>query len=330
MRERSTIREPLANHFTADASCIFATRACNLAIRTADNGNDGAAEISRDRARFFPPNRYGLHLATLTQSMKISPTIVPISCAAILLSAASVRADSLILNAANDTTLFATSAGNNLGGTTNFVVGTTATGAPNRGLLRFDIAGQIPANATINSASLVLFDSSSGSGFTASTFGLYRLLVGWGEGNKIGNNGQPATAGEATWVYSFYTNTSWSTPGAAAGVDFVSTPSATNFISVAGVTNTWSSTPTLVSDVQSWLDNTGTNFGWIIVSDGEFSAQTARRFSSRENLQGRGPKLFVDYTAAPVPEPATITLAILGGAMLLLKSARRHSHGTKK
>ncbi len=243
--------------------------------------------------------------------------------ASYLLPAITARADSLILNAASDTTLFATSPGNNLGGTTNFVVGTTAAGAPNRALLRFDIAGQIPANATINSVSLALVDASGAGGFTASTFGLYRLFSDWGEGTKVGNSGQAATAGEATWVYSFYTNTSWSTPGTAAGVDYASAPSATNFISVGGVTNTWASTPALVNDVQSWLDNTATNFGWIIVSDGEFTVQTARRFASRENLQGRGPKLFVDYTVAPVPEPATITLGLLGAAIVWGASRRR-------
>ena len=249
--------------------------------------------------------------------------------AAFIASAMTARADSLTLNAANDTTLFETSAGNNLGGTTNFIAGNTAAGARNRALLRFDIAAQIPVNATINSVSLSLVDSSGSGSFAASTFSLYRVLGNWGEGTKTGNSGQAATAGEATWIYRSATNLTWSAPGAAAGGDYVPTASATNFISVGGVTNVWNSTPALVNDVQTWLGDSGTNFGWILISDGEGVLQSARRFASRENLLGRGPKLMVDFTPAAVPEPGALLLTGLGGVLVLLARVRRSRHSPK-
>jgi hypothetical protein len=44
----------------------------------------------------------------------------------------------------------------------------------------------------------------------------------------------------------------------------------------------WDSTPEMVADVQSWLDDPATNFGWILVGD-ESQIMTSKRFDSREN-----------------------------------------------
>ncbi len=43
---------------------------------------------------------------------------------------------------------------------------------------------------------------------------------------------------------------------------------------------TWSS-PQLVADVQSWVDNAGSNFGWFVVGN-ESASQTVMKFGSKK------------------------------------------------
>ena len=49
----------------------------------------------------------------------------------------------------------------------------------------------------------------------------------------------------------------------------------------------------MVADVQGWLDNAGSNNGWIVIGD-ENNPTTTRRFDSREG--GSSPQLLIDYT----------------------------------
>jgi len=128
---------------------------------------------------------------------------------------------------------------------------------------------------------------------------LRRLLRDWGEGTKrsvAGHplEGAPATAGEATWNARFYPDTLWSAPGAAAPVDFTGTLSATNFIRG---TNTYAfdSTSNLIADVQGWLNNPASNFGWLLRSELERTPFTNRRFASREDLNN-APRLVIDFS----------------------------------
>ena len=59
----------------------------------------------------------------------------------------------------------------------------------------------------------------------------------------------------------------------------------------------------MVADVQSWLDNPSTNFGWLLVGN-EALSETSKRFDSRENaIADNRPLLTVNFT--PVPEPQT-------------------------
>src|SRR5262249_5146165 len=139
-----------------------------------------------------------------------------------------------------------------------FIAGETNDGLVRRGLIAFDIAGNIPAGSTINSVTLSLHVSQTAA--ETATVQLVRLLADWGEGtsNADSNPGQgiTATPGDATWVYRFYNSSSWTNTGG----DFVSTVSA--YTSVSGVgTYTWGSTAKMVADVQDWLDTPSGNFG---------------------------------------------------------------------
>jgi hypothetical protein len=215
-------------------------------------------------------------------------------------------ADTVTLHPAADTTLFETYPDRNLGANPNFVSGTTA-GAfgpsfRSRAVMRFDVAGPISAGATITSATLTLIEVQLPSMLpAASTFGLHRLLVRWGEGTKNGNIGSQATTGEATWNSRFSLLPQWAAPGGKAGTDFQADSSASTFVSGLGP-YTFTSTSNLVADVQLWLDDTNSNFGWILVSEDEATASTARRFASREGGVD-APSLVIEYTVSQIQPP---------------------------
>lgn len=57
----------------------------------------------------------------------------------------------------------------------------------------------------------------------------------------------------------------------------------------------------MTTDVQQWLDDPATNYGWLIQGE-EDGAATARRFDSRENEAAtRRPVLVVYYTSSTTP-----------------------------
>ncbi len=253
-------------------------------------------------------------------------TLLCMLASALVLAAfpGSTRADTLNLTTDRDNTLYQDVAGavSNGAGETLFA-GKNNNGSIRRGLLHFDIAGSIPAGSTINSVSLTLHLSQSPN-TTAYNAALHRATAAWGQGTSNasaggGGNGTAATIGDATWLHTFFNSSQWS----AAGGDFAPVTSA--ITSVAGVGNyTWTS-PNLAADVQAWLDQPATNFGWMLVGD-ETTNQTVKRFDTRENSNATfRPSLTIDFT--PVPEPSAAGLAAVGllAAACLRKGAVRRS-----
>jgi hypothetical protein len=180
-----------------------------------------------------------------------------------------------------------------------------------RGLIQFDIASAIPAGAAITDVSLKLRDVMGLNGDRRTS--LHRALQDWGEGTSFqcGGMGAPATDGDATWLYRFYNaanpalSPTWTTPGG----DFSSTMSASTVVSDdlgGGQLFTWTGAG-MVADVQSWLNNPSTNFGWLIMGT-EDVTQTAKRLNSGESTTSpnRPPVLTVTY----VPEPANLLLVV--------------------
>ncbi len=167
----------------------------------------------------------------------------------------------------------------------NVFVGETATGLARRALLRFDVAGAVPAGAKIVAATLRLnvnrcIDSAD------LLVDAHRLSTTWGEGASSpsgagggGGAGGPSQTGDATWIHRFYSTTLWTTPGG----DFSVTPSFTFALPTTGALVVPAS-PGLVADVQAWLDTPATNFGWILKSQSETTSLTARRLDSRQSL----------------------------------------------
>jgi hypothetical protein len=167
--------------------------------------------------------------------------------------------------------------------------GPNASGEIRRAVVRFDLTGQVPSGAQVNSASVTLTVVRVPNGRADSVFELRRLLAAWSES-------------DVTWN-SRLAGVPWQFGGADGDQDRATFPSSTVPITALGA-YTFPSTPELVADVQSWLDNPGTNFGWLLLSQDEQTYKTAREFGTREN-PGAVPLLMVDYSIPP-PSPPVI------------------------
>jgi hypothetical protein len=236
------------------------------------------------------------------------------------------KAESAVLTPSADASLIEVSPNNSAGGSGFFLSGTTQNRTMNRALLQFDIASAIPAGSQITSVGLQLEVTRQPSdGFEASLFGLHRMLRSWGEGGTVvtenpGGLGAPAGPGDATWAHRFAFDTPWAMPGGAAGTDFAPTFSSSTIIYGVDVYN-FEGTLDMIADVQAWLDNPGTNFGWMLKSQSEELPFTARRFASREDPNGAGPLLFIEYQL--IPEPGTWALLGTAAVVFGIPSLRR-------
>ena len=182
------------------------------------------------------------------------------------------------LTADRDNSLYEHPDGAESNGSGDYLFVGRSNGLSQRALVFFDIAGSIPDGSTIESVSLTMTLSNSQA--STENVRLHRLLTDWGEGDSVGGEegrGATATRGDATWIHSFSSDTMWENPGG----DFSSISSAD--IGVGSVGDyTWTSTPDMISDVQGWLDDPSTNFGWILIGN-ESDSATAKRFDSREH-----------------------------------------------
>jgi hypothetical protein len=161
-----------------------------------------------------------------------------------------------------------------------------------RGLVHFPVGDLVPAGSVIESVMVRMHMSRRQPEVLPNS--LHRLLAGWGEGTSFGSmgggNGGPATPGSATWLHRFHDTVFWTTPGG----DFDPAASATVSVGDTGFI-VWGSTPELVADVQAWIDDPGSNHGWLVRTN-EGAALTGQRYESRESaIAGEHPLLFVTY-----------------------------------
>jgi PEP-CTERM motif len=244
-------------------------------------------------------------------------------------------ATTITIDASRDATIFENNVNNSNGEGPVLFAGTNGATSPRRGLIDFDIAGNIPIGATITGVQLTLHlgqvaGSGGGSGGdqTPRTIGLFELMADWaegmtGSGSTIGGSGQgfAANPGDTTWNARFFPGTLWATPGG----DHDATASATSTVtSVIDAAYTWAS-PGLVSNVQGWLNAPATNFGWELINLNETTATDFRAFYSREFSDASlRPSLQVTYTSPTnTPEPASMMLLGMGGLILGAVGRRR-------
>ena len=164
-----------------------------------------------------------------------------------------------------------------------------------RGLIRFDIAGNVPPGATINSVEIKLYVMKRHMAETEDRLiQFHRAEQEWGEGtsSSAGGGGDSTSDGDASWVHAISPDKFWNN----AGGDYSSTVSTSAMI--GGVAYyTFPSTPQLVADIQDMLDNPEGNFGWILIGD-KSTVRTTRRFGSREHrLVEWRPKILIDFDA---------------------------------
>ncbi len=197
-----------------------------------------------------------------------------------------------------------------------------------RAVVRFDL-GAIPPGTAVTSATLTLnVNRSVNAGLHP--FALHRLTASWGEGasnangsggpGNNGGGGAPAVAPDATWCERFFGGADWTAPGG----DFVAAPSAT--ITIDGPEPlglgpaTWGSTAQMVADVQAWVDDPASNFGWIVIGNETTVPQgeaSTKRFDSREAAD---PALWPRLTVGIEPQNVLEIPALSRSGLVLLVS----------
>lgn len=217
-----------------------------------------------------------------------------------------ITPSSVTLTPVADNTLYEDSTGNlSDGAGQHFYVGlsrqTDSSLRIRRGVIKFDLSS-IPAGSTINSATLTLNVSKVPTGFANEDVVVHVAGSAWGEGTSDAatggagggeGDGIQATTNDATWLNTFFNTQSWTN----AGGDFAATASATTNVAGLGVYH-WSSAG-LAADLQQWLDNPATNFGWLLTGD-EATQKSVKQFDSRQNSNSSTePMLDIDYTAPP-------------------------------
>ena len=200
------------------------------------------------------------------------------------------------LNAAKDNTIYSENTNSN-GIGEHFFAGKTASGATRRGLIQFNLA-TIPSGSTITSVTLTLYGTKV---INTGGIGLHKLTQNWGEGTSDAasneGTGITATTNDATWIHSFFPSSNWTTTGGS----FSGTVSASIPTVVAGINNMIDGG--LIADVQGFVNNSATNFGWIIRGT-ETGTNTAIRFGTKDNLTSTfRPVLKVTYSP---PLPVTL------------------------
>ena len=170
----------------------------------------------------------------------------------------------VLINPSKDNTLYEDDGGSlSNGGGQHVFVGKTGDGSLRRGLIAFNVGANLPAGATIHRAALTLNMSLGGA--RAETVGLHRVTADWGEGSLDAPGaegaGTDAAGGDATWLNTFFDMTRWAT----AGGDFLETESAAVAVG-SEATYTWDSSG-MAADVQAWLHNPSSNFGWVLLGN---------------------------------------------------------------
>jgi hypothetical protein len=209
------------------------------------------------------------------------------------------KAATVTIGASKDSSIYSNHVDRGTGGGNALITGTNGQDAPRRALIAFDVAGSVPAGAVIQSVTMTLtLGQLPTSPSETSLIELHRIAADWGEGttqrqtppnDSFGGMGQgaPASDGDVTWSARFWgmTPTLWNSPGG----DFAPLASTTAVIGQPlDVPYSWPSTAAAVSDVQSWLDDPSTNFGWLLLNADEASFSTFRVFYSRQVRRRRG------------------------------------------
>lgn len=205
----------------------------------------------------------------------------------------------LELQPSKDATLYESVAGQLANGAGSvLIVGRTgrSTDSIRRALLQFEFT-EVPANAIVTSAELSVVVSRAPSSDTFPV-DLHRVLNGWGEGPSDAvsagdGQGIAAEEGDATWTHAVFPEVLWQTEGG----EFASESSGSTLIGDTG-NYSWEGA-SLVNDINHWLFEPESNFGWILIGD-ETQSRSARRINSRSNVDTSSrPTLTLSFDLGP-------------------------------
>lgn len=228
------------------------------------------------------------------------------------------HSQTVAIQSSRDTSIFEES-GNSNGAGGGVFIGNNRSGNARRGLVFFDIAGAVPAGATIEGVSLSYSVAApSGRSFSATSLSIHRALLDWGEAGSSGvGRGAPAEAGDATWQQASFDAIDW----ANAGGDFVDVASESLSVSATGMST--ANLNGLIADLQLFLDSPNLNFGFFLIGD-ESSNQTAVTLGSREATDvADRPWLTISYSGVAVPEPSSMLMLVVVGGFLGLGQRRK-------
>lgn len=224
--------------------------------------------------------------------------------------ASSASAVTLALNSVADTFVRSDNAATTAGSAAAelFVGQLSATNAMHA-LFAFDLSS-VPVDATINSVSFVLRQSSEDGSSAVATISL-----------SLHQLTQAFVENQASWT-NRVTGTAWTTPGGTYDSTVLSTASVRTRPSQAPVLtlpveHTWASSASFVSAVQAAADSSN-SIGFLLKDAVESNAaRELLKFSSKEGTLA--PQLVIDYTVAAIPEPSSAAalagLAVLGGVI---------------
>ncbi|MFT3753091.1 MAG: DNRLRE domain-containing protein [Paludibacter sp.] len=233
------------------------------------------------------------------------------------------------IRSSKDNTLIQTADGSKSNGKNIINVGTTgqATGINiRRGLVAFDLSS-VPASTIIDSAKLVM-SYSTGTASTDISLEVHKMDADWGEGtsSSTGGVGANSSTNNATWLHTFYNTALWATPGG----DFDSNAASIQSVLSTDVSATFRGRE-LTKNVQDWITNPTSNYGWLLKSTNETLASIVVKFNSRETAYAEDlkPTLFVYYQSlateiGSLPAINTNSIQpILAGSTLIVSSAGR-------
>lgn len=158
-------------------------------------------------------------------------------------------------------------------------VGMTQFADKRRAFIKFDLS-VMPPGTIIERVQLELSVERARTG--PEPHQLHRVTSLWDEGpatapdSGAGGTGTPAASGDVTWTYANFPLVLWSQPGG----EFDPLESAITSFGSAGTTGTFESQG-MVGDVQLWVDDPGSNRGWILLGN-EAGIHNAKRFHSSE------------------------------------------------
>lgn len=180
------------------------------------------------------------------------------------------------INAQKDNFMISTAPTTNFGSSPVMTAVHSAT-SEERTLVSFDLSS-IPIGSTVTSVEVEMMSL----GANGAIVTLHKVTNNWGEF-------------EASWNNRFIVIP---TPWATAGGDFVSTSSDSKTITGTGP-KTFGSTIGMVQDVQSWVDSSSTNFGWLLKTN---TIPSAAVFATKENTGQPSAIITVTFTP-PGGEP---------------------------